>query len=99
MYYQKGQLPTAEASRIMVRLCYHFSKKIAVEYTEEQGTAHFDWGDCHMQAGTEHIQFECQASSAELLARVQHVLDEHVALFSRKAPMRIEWDESRPLSA
>ena len=35
----QGQLPTPEASRFMTRLCYHFSRKIAVDYDDHQGRA------------------------------------------------------------
>jgi hypothetical protein len=94
MHYLTGQLSTPESSRILTRLCYHFSKKITVEYDEQRGLAHFLWGDCCLLAEASALKFECSAETPELLERVQYVIDEHVALFSRKAPLSVHWKEA-----
>lgn len=95
MHYLKGSVPTHEPSRILTRLCYHFRKKIEVEYDEQRGLAHFPWGDCHLKAEADVLDFECSAVSAEELERVQYVIDEHIALFSRKAPLAVQWEAAR----
>lgn len=92
MLYLNGRLTTAEASRYMVRLCYHFTKKIEVDYDDHQGLAKFPWGVCRLTALNGAIRFECEAADTESVARVQHVIDAHVALFSRKAPLCVVWD-------
>lgn len=92
MLYLNGRLPTEEASRYMVRLCYHFAKKIEVNYDDHQGLARFPWGVCRLTALNGAIRFECEAEDTEAVARVQHVIDSHVALFSRKAPVCVVWD-------
>lgn len=99
MLYLNGRLPTAEASRYMVRLCYHFAKKIEVNYDDHQGLARFPWGVCRLTARNSAIRFECEAADTEAISRVQHVIDSHVALFSRKTPMRVEWDGSPRIAA
>jgi hypothetical protein len=91
MLYLNGRLATAEASRYMVRLCYHFTKKIEVNYDDTQGLAKFPWGVCRLTALDDAISFECEADDAEKMAQVQHVIDSHVALFSRKAPLSVVW--------
>lgn len=91
MHHVKGSMPTLEASRYLTRLCYHFRRKIEVTYDEQQGLAHFAWGDCRLTAQAEALGFECTATSAEQLGQIQFVLDEHVALFSRKSPMAVQW--------
>jgi hypothetical protein len=63
-----------------------------VEYDDHQGLAHFPWGTCRMAAEPDAIAFACEAADADQLARVQHVIDAHVALFSRKAPLQVVWE-------
>lgn len=91
-----GQVATPEASRILQRLCYHFSRKITVAYDAEQGRADFPWGLCLLgAAGGEAatvLTFNCSAASSEELARVQYAIDEHIKLFSRKNPLLVQWN-------
>nr|WP_315429897.1 DUF2218 domain-containing protein [uncultured Albidiferax sp.] len=86
-----GRLPIAEPSRYMTRLCYHFTKKIEVVYDDFQGLARFPWGECRLTARDDAIEFDCQAEDAEKMAQVQHVIDAHVALFARRAPLSVAW--------
>ena len=87
----QGQVATPEASRYLQRLCYHFSRKISVQYDSHQGEAQFPWGHCSLQAEGDMLSFVCSADNAEALARVRHAIDAHVALFSRKNPMVVAW--------
>lgn len=90
----QGRLPTAEASRFMMRLCFHFSRKIQVAYDEHQGRAEFPSGQCLMRAASDALDFECRADDSERLDRIRATIDEHVELFSRKAPMQVAWAAS-----
>lgn len=87
----QGHVPTPEASRYLQRLCFHFTKKIAVTYDEQRGDAAFPWGRCLMHADGEALHFDCRAADAEALARVQFAIDSHVTLFSRKQPIVVAW--------
>lgn len=91
MHYLQGRMPTPEPSRILTRLCFHFRKKISVEYDERRGLARFPWGDCELRALDGTLDFACSAATSEELGRVKYVIDEHVALFSRKAPLAVHW--------
>ncbi len=91
MMQQSGYVAVEQASRYMVRLCYHFSKKIAVEHDETRGVAHFPWGSCTLTALEGGIEFVCEAVSHEQLERVRHVIDAHVSLFARRAPLQLQW--------
>lgn len=95
MWVQHGYVASNEPSRHMVRLCYHFSKKIEVQYNDAQGVAHFPWGRCSLTAQEAGIRFVCEAVDVDNMVRVQHVLDAHVALFSRKAPVVVQWETPR----
>ncbi|MDA8449893.1 DUF2218 domain-containing protein [Acidovorax sp. NCPPB 3859] len=92
MITRHGHMATPEASRFLTRLCYHFRRKIPVEYDETRGNARFPWGECVMRADAEHLSFDCSAGDAGALARVQHAIDSHVQLFSRKSPLQVAWD-------
>lgn len=97
MPIRQGRLPTPEPSRHLQRLCYHFARKIRVDYDEAQGVAEFPAGVCRMRAEPGALCFECEAADADGLARLQHVIDAHVELFSRKAPLTVQWaPEERP---
>ena len=86
-----GTARTQESSRILQRLCYHFSRKIEVRGDAGERVAQFAWGSCTMHADGEVLSFLCEAADAEGLARVRHVIDEHMALFSRKQPLAVQW--------
>lgn len=92
MLFQQGYVNSAEPSRYMTRLCYHFSKKIEVQYDEAQGLAHFPWGRCILTALEEGIRFACEAEDEEKMTQVRNVIDSHVVLFSRKTPLKVVWE-------
>jgi uncharacterized protein len=95
MLFQQGYMNSAEPSRYMTRLCYHFSKKIEVQYDEVQGLAHFPWGRCTLTALEEGIRFACEAEDADKMTQVRNVIDSHVVLFSRRTPLQVVWDAPR----
>jgi len=91
MLRRQGHVPTPDASRHLQRLCYHFSRKITVSYDEHLGQAAFPWGHCTLKADAQALHFDCQASNADDLGRIQHAIDSHVELFSRKNPVSVSW--------
>lgn len=97
MIRRQGRVPTPEASRVLQRLCYHFTRKITVRYDEHQGDAEFPWGQCLMRADAQALHFDCRAADADALARVQLAIDSHIELFSRKNPLHVDWQPAEPL--
>lgn len=97
MIKRQGHVTIPDASRHMQRLCYHFSRKIAVHCDAHQGEAEFPWGHCTLTAHAQAIHFDCCANDAENLARVQFAIDSHVELFSRKAPVHVVWQDVQAL--
>lgn len=96
MIHAQGHVNTPEASRWLQRLCFHFSRKISVHYDEHAGLAEFPWGRCELRAQGGTLHFACVADTDEALARVRHAIDEHVKLFSRKAPLAVHWQSLAP---
>lgn len=95
MLFLQGYMNSAEPSRYMTRLCYHFSKKIEVQYDEVQGVALFPWGRCTLTAMEDGIRFACEAEDANKMTQVCNVIDSHVVLFSRRTPLQVVWDVPR----
>ena len=91
MIQQHAQATTSEASRIMQRLCYHFGRKVPAECNAERGTVSFPWGRCEMRATATTLHFTCSAEREEQLASGREVIDGHMALFTRKAPIILNW--------
>ncbi len=91
MMQRTGHLAITEGSRYLQRLCFHFSKKVSVQYAATEGQVAFPWGMCRMHSDESGIRFTCEGDSPEALERVQNVIDEHVRLFARKAPLAIRW--------
>jgi hypothetical protein len=92
MLMQTGFVQMEDASRYMVRLCHHFSKKIAVVHTPQQGVAQFPWGKCTLTAQVQGIHFLCEAQDRDGLERVCNVINSHVSLFSRHMQLSVAWD-------
>ncbi|MES2942319.1 MAG: DUF2218 domain-containing protein [Pseudomonadota bacterium] len=99
MIQQQGQVNTSDASQYLKRLCFHFSRKIKVSYDEHQGEAEFPWGHCQLKADASSLAFDCSAADPEQLARIRFAIDEHIKLFSRRAPMVVVWQEAVVLPA
>ena len=91
MMQRQGLVPTTEASRYLQRLCYHFARKIRVDYGEHRGEAHFPSGLCVLRADDAALHFDCNAEDEDGLARMQQTIDSHMELFSRKSPMAVAW--------
>lgn len=91
-----GEVQTiaASASTYLQRLCKHFGKKIEVTYTEEVGHAHFPFGYCRMTADDDRLKFECRTPDHEGMQRMQHVIDQHVGMFTKRDPLRVAWRET-----
>lgn len=92
MIQSQGQVATPEASRYLQRLCFHFSRKISVQYDEHRAHAQFPSGICDMRADGDTLYLTCTADSADGLERVQRTLEEHIRLFTRKNPLAVRWN-------
>ena len=91
MIHQHAKAVTPEASRIMQRLCFHFGRKVQAHCDAERGTVTFPWGACEMRATPTALHFTCSAEGEDQLATAREVIDGHMALFTRKAPLTLNW--------
>lgn len=93
---QSGRLVVDEPARVMVRLCFHFSRKVPATHDEQQGRVEFEWGLCRFEVEADGLALELTAGDAVQLDRLRGVVDAHVALFSRKRPVAVEWGPGVP---
>ena len=92
MIETQGRVATPIAEVMLERLCKHFGKKIPVEHDAKRGHARFPYGDCELFASNDALAFTCRAPDAESMARLREVIDLHVGMFSKRAPLRVAWD-------
>ncbi|MDZ7855890.1 DUF2218 domain-containing protein [Sphaerotilus sp.] len=91
---QMGRLDVAEPARVMARLCFHFSRKVQARHDEVQGEVLFPWGRCEFDVVEGGLAVRLSADDdAASLQRVREVVDAHVALFSRRQPLAVQWGQ------
>lgn len=86
-----GEVATPIADAMLARLCKHFSKKIPASWEAGEGHARFPFGECRLRAAANALRFECSAPDPEALAQLRMVIELHVAMFSRRAPLTVRW--------
>ena len=86
-------VPTASGSRYLQQLCKHWSHKLQVEFTPEQGSVLFsEEGVARFAARDDALEVRVEAGSAEQLAELQDVVARHLDCFAfREAPLRFDW--------
>lgn len=87
----KTVVATANASKYLQQLCKHFAHKVNVEYDPATAKVDFPFGGCQMLANESELKIECQASSAEELARAQFVIVDHLERFAWREKPAIVW--------
>ena len=86
-------VPTTSGSRYLQQLCKHWSHKLHVKFTPEQGTVTFsEQGAAHFAARDDALEVRIEAGSAEQLTELQDVVARHLDRFAfREAPLRFDW--------
>jgi len=84
---------TEYASKYLMTLCRHFSRKVESEWNEQQGSVKFPKGNCEMHVNTTKGQLViiCSAENQSDLALVKSILESHVKLFSRRETFVLNW--------
>ncbi|MGR4869116.1 DUF2218 domain-containing protein [Variovorax sp. LARHSF232] len=80
-----------QAERVLFKMCKHFAIKVPVEFDSERADIDFRFGRCRVQRDGERLRLHCAAADAELLQRVQYVLDEHLGLMARDKQLAVAW--------
>lgn len=93
-----ARIATEEASRLIKRLCTHWSHKFAVEFDETHGRVPFDASTAAtLNARDGQLDVRVEAEDAERLARMQDVVAEHLQRMARaEQPLQIDWQPGEP---
>jgi uncharacterized protein len=82
---------TEKAERLMKALCNHFARKTNASYEGEKGIVDFGDGRCDLTASATTLTLLVEAATVENLARIQHVVGDHLQRFTPEEPLEIEW--------
>lgn len=90
-----ARVPTASASRYLQQLAKHWSHKMEVTFTAEEGTIVFPSGArLEMRADTETLDLALHVPADGDVARMRKVVEEHIDRFAfREGPLTYDWSD------
>ena len=88
-----ARVPTESASRYLQQLAKHWSHKMAVVFSGEEGTIDFPSGArLVMRADSETLDVALTVPEGEDVARMREVVSSHLDRFAfREAPLTFDW--------
>ncbi|MDP1026520.1 DUF2218 domain-containing protein [Sphingomonas sp. KR1UV-12] len=91
-----ARVPTQSASRYLQQLAKHWSHKMAVAFTAEEGTIDFPNGTrLVMRADSETLDIVLTVPAGEDEGRMREVVASHLDRFAfREAPLTFDWQYS-----
>ncbi|RED44173.1 DUF2218 domain-containing protein [Aestuariispira insulae] len=97
-HFSHARVATASAEKYLRQLCKHFAHKVPVELDQQKARVDFPPGPCLMMADETALSFYCQGGSADGLARIQLIIDDHLKRFAWREEPEIQWGEGLPFS-
>ena len=90
-----ARVPTLSASRYLQQLAKHWSHKMEVVFTPEEGTIVFPNGArLEMRADSQTLDLVLTVPESEDQARMREVVASHLDRFAfREAPLTFDWRE------
>ena len=88
-----ARVPTGSASRYLQQLAKHWSHKMEVSFTAEEGTIAFpDGSRLEMKADSETLDVVLSVPEGEDVERMRGVVASHLDRFAfREAPLTFDW--------
>jgi hypothetical protein len=88
-----ARVPTMSASRYLQQLAKHWSHKMEVSFTAEEGTIAFPNGSLlAMKADTDTLDVVLTVPDSEDVGRMRDVVSSHLDRFAfREAPLTFDW--------
>ena len=88
MHAIEAAIPTAEATRYLQQLCKHWSHKLDVSFTPQEGRVLFnEQSVCLLKAAPDVLHVRVEAREASDAARLGDVVFQHLARFSFRDPL------------
>ncbi len=90
-----ARVPTGSASRYLQQLAKHWSHKMTVVFSPEEGMIDFPNGSrLQMRADSESLDLELAVPDGEDAARMREVVERHIDRFAfREGPLTYAWKE------
>ncbi|WP_371823151.1 DUF2218 domain-containing protein [Microvirga sp. HBU67558] len=87
-------MPTANGARYLQQLCKHWSHKLDVQLSENEGTVRFPAAVATMKADPEALMVSVEAQDGETLERMKGVVASHLDRFAfKEAPLPFAWQK------
>jgi len=88
-----ARVPTASASRYLQQLAKHWSHKMEVSFSEQEGRIAFPNGSVlEMRADTTTLDVVLTVPDGEDMTRMREVVSSHLDRFAfREAPLTFDW--------
>lgn len=87
-----AKITTPRASIYLQQLCKHFAHKVPATFSETEGRLELPFGLCHLGAEGETLTLAVEGTASEL-ARLEKVIDDHLARFAFRENPAITWRE------
>lgn len=90
-----ARVPTVSASRYLQQLAKHWSHKMAVSYSAQEGRIAFPNGSVlEMRADSDTLDVVLTVNNGEDAVRMREVVASHLDRFAfREAPLTFDWRE------
>lgn len=85
------QITTADPSRLIRRLCKHWSHKFDVTYDDQQGSIPLGSGHCQLTAGDGSLTAGVRAEDEAQLEKLEHVVADHLQRMAAEETFTFDW--------
>ncbi|AHL75671.1 cytochrome B561 [Stutzerimonas stutzeri] len=91
MLNSTAQIETSNPSRLIRRLCKHWSHKFEVSFDDQQGRIAFGEAQCLLTAGTGSLTAQVQTEDEAQLTRMETVVADHLQRMSADETFNFVW--------
>jgi hypothetical protein len=95
MAFETARVPTANGARYLQQLCKHWSHKLEVQLSDNEGIVRFPSAVATMKADADALTVKVEADDDETLQRMKGVVASHLDRFAfKEAPLPFEWQKA-----
>jgi hypothetical protein len=91
MHSSTVQIETSNPSRLIRRLCKHWSHKFEVSFDDQQGHIAFGDAQCLLTAGDGSLTAQVQTEDEAQLAQMETVVADHLQRMSADETFNFAW--------